>query len=260
MAEFHPLPPSSGTKWSPNFDALNKAAEERARECEPAVLPSLEHLSWKDYDRVYEPSDDTYLLLDGISLAFQSGMIPTQKHTTLEIGSGTGVPTVYLAQRLQKWSEDKDHVHHVTDINPYALEVSQATAKANSVSLILHECDLVTPLLKELENAVDIVLFNPPYVPTPDDELGSTGIECSWAGGKDGRQVINRAISQLARTLAKPNGQIFMITVDDNAPEDLAQQFANVGLNLKPWVRRRARNEYLTVQRLTWANKEPELM
>lgn len=258
MAEHHPLPPANGNKWSPCFDALNRAAEKRAKECEPAVLPNLDHLSLEDYDRVYEPSDDTYLLCDGIMLAFQTGMIPIQNYTTLEIGCGTGVPTIYLAQTLQTFGHAYDHIHHVTDINPHALKVSEATAKANNVSLKLHECDLVTPLLKVLESSVDIVLFNPPYVPTPNEEVGSTGIEASWAGGKDGRQVIDRAISQLATVLAKPNGQVFMITVDDNAPEDLAQDFAKIGLNLQPWARRRARNESLTVQRITWEKTKLE--
>ena len=41
-------------------------------------------------------------------------------------------------------------------------------------------------------NAVDLLVFNPPSVPTPNDEVGGTGISAAWAGGEDGRVVIDR--------------------------------------------------------------------
>jgi hypothetical protein len=39
-----------------------------------APLPSLDHLTFQDYQHVYEPSDDTYLLLDACSNEFGQGV------------------------------------------------------------------------------------------------------------------------------------------------------------------------------------------
>ena len=251
MTEWHPLP-SKDVRPSASFQELNKQAEIRAAACESACMPSLDHLTIKDYEQVYEPSDDTYLLIDGLQLALKEGELYKEGiYMTLELGCGTGVPTVFLAKQLLDGSSSGVHV--VTDVNSRALQVAQATAIANDVSILeAVECDLASPLLPRWKHGVDVLLFNPPYVPTPDDEVGGSGIEASWAGGLNGRVVVDRAIPQIEQLLSKPNGLAYMITVDDNLPEDLQMQFLSHGLNMIPWVRRRARNEYLTVQKLTW--------
>jgi hypothetical protein len=57
--------------------------------------------------------------------------------------------------------------------------------------------DLVTAVEQRLAQAVDVLLFNPPYVPTESDEIRGTGIEISWAGGVDGREVTDRLLPKL---------------------------------------------------------------
>ena len=60
---------------------------------------------------------------------------------------------------------------------------------------------LTRPLTSRLAHAVDILVFNPPYVPTYDDEMDGAqrdaGIAGSWAGGIDGMQVTKILLGQV---------------------------------------------------------------
>ena len=116
--------------------------------------------------------------------------------------------------------------------------------------------DLASSLVLEFSRKMDVIIFNPPYVPTPDDEVSGNGIEASWAGGERGRRVIDRAIPQIAELLS-PHGVCYMITVDDNEPEELSAVFDKLGMLMRPLVRRRAHNEYLSVQKITRKPMDP---
>lgn len=247
MTDFHPLR-SAKDDGSSSWQALDKAAERRGRTAPSAEMPTLDHASMKDFDQVYEPSDDTYLLIDGMQDDWNQNRSFYDKHfkTILEIGCGSGVPIVHLAKLLP------DATPMATDINPAALEFAKRTANENIVNnLETIQCDLASDLLPEFHHRIDAIIFNPPYVPTPDDEIAGHGIEASWAGGERGRRVIDRAIPQIAELLSQPHGVCYMITVDDNEPEEIAKQFDTLGLLMVPLVRRRARNEYLSVQKIT---------
>jgi release factor glutamine methyltransferase len=60
---------------------------------------------------------------------------------------------------------------------------------------------LATPLLPRLKNSIDVLLFNPPYVPTEQDEVdhaqSTADIQGSWAGGTDGMQVTDVLLREL---------------------------------------------------------------
>ena len=60
---------------------------------------------------------------------------------------------------------------------------------------------LLGPLSLRLQKAVDVLIFNPPYVPTDLSEAldaqDTADIQGSWAGGRDGMQVTNILLEQV---------------------------------------------------------------
>ena len=112
------------------------------------------------------------------------------------------------------------------------------------------EMDLFGGFAPHFWGSVDVLLFNPPYVPTPDDEVGGRGISAAWAGGEDGRVVIDRLLP-LVGAMLSPRGVFYLLLVEDNRPEEIAALMRErYGFHAETVARRKARNEYLSVLKL----------
>eukprot|EP00798_Chlamydomonas_sp_ICE-L_P029020 gene29020-32217_t len=92
-------------------------------------------------------------------------------------------------------------------------------------------------------------VFNPPYVPTPDEEIEMGGIATAWAGGYKGRRVIDRLLPQLADILSD-KGELFMVTVSENEPHVIIQEMSEKGFIGSVVMSRQADEESLTIVHL----------
>ena len=54
-----------------------------------------------------------------------------------------------------------------------------------------------------MKQKIDILLFNPPYVVTPTQDVDENGLSSSWAGGVDGREVMDRVFPVVPLLLSK---------------------------------------------------------
>jgi release factor glutamine methyltransferase len=207
-----------------------------------AQLPKLSHLTSKDYANVYEPAEDTYLFLDAL-LKDLPALRKLQPSICLEVGSGSGCVTCYLAGLLQQpWPT----FFLTTDINEHATVATQRTAAANKVSVDTVRTDLVRNLKEHLQGKVDVLLFNPPYVPTDPEEVGTHSIAAAWAGGIDGRQVLDRLLPSIPELLSE-KGVFYLVVVEENKPEDIKQILGGYGFSCQKLAERRAFNEQLAI-------------
>ena len=216
-----------------------------------APMPDLNHLSYKTYDNVYEPSDDSYLLMDAIHSESNFFLNHFQKQdpavTCLEIGPGTAVATITLHNTLRAVDI---HSHCImVDVNPVAASIARETCLINKVSSFdVIRGDLVSSL--RLLNNIDILVFNPPYVPTPSEEVGGDSISAAWAGGEKGREVLDRLLLEIDRLLSD-RGVFYLIAVEENDVPELTTRLAKDGFMTTVLIEKRARNELLMVLKIT---------
>jgi release factor glutamine methyltransferase len=144
-------------------------------------------------DEVYEPAEDSYLFVDNIHV--KAG------ERVLDLGTGSGVLAVSAAK------QGVDVV--AIDINPHAVRAAKANAKLNGVCerIVFFQGDLFSALRQGV--AFDVVLFNAPYLPSEAGEA-ETWIGRAWAGGADGRVVVDRFIEEVAAYL-KLGGRVLLM-------------------------------------------------
>ncbi|XP_036242015.1 methyltransferase N6AMT1 isoform X1 [Molothrus aeneus] len=206
--------------------------------------PRYEHLGPRGLFRdVYEPAEDTFLLLDALERDADS-LREARVDICLEIGSGSGVVSTFLASSIL----GPNALYICTDINPMAAYCTQETALLNNVHLQPVITDLVKGLSPRLNGKVDLLLFNPPYVVTPSEEVKSQGIEASWAGGKQGREVMDR-VFPLVPDLLSPGGLFYLVTIKENNPDEILETMKKSGLKGTRVLSRQAGQEMLTVLR-----------
>jgi release factor glutamine methyltransferase len=208
--------------------------------------PDYSHFSTSDYEKIYEPCEDTFLFLDALEadIAFLNELRPA---FVVEIGSGSGLVINFLAKHLRNSNET---AFFATDLNPTACLATQRTCLKNrNHNINILNCDLVTPLQDRLHGKIDVLLFNPPYVVTEAGELGSHGIQAAWAGGVDGREVMNR-LFPLIDNLLSPNGAFYLVCIKQNNIEQIGELFSKLGFSMKIVLNRKAGIEHLFVLKI----------
>ncbi len=85
---------------------------------------------------------------------------------------------------------------------------------------------------------------------TPSAEVGGTGISAAWAGGRDGREVLDRLLPRIPALLSA-RGVVYLLVLEENikAGQPDSLWTALPGLAATRLLARRAGPEHLSVLR-----------
>lgn len=236
--------------------------------------PSTSHV---DLDRIYEPAEDSFLFLDTLSSAAETeflkqrfasqvgGQQQRPSPLIVEIGTGSGVVLAFVTAHARVILGRADVLSLGVDINRFACEATQHTVvraceeasdgtdglkrlSGSAVFLASLNADLTTAIRP---GTVDVLIFNPPYVPTSElprrstagiggeaqtSEVDGNGFEndshllsLSYAGGTDGMEVIDKLLLQLPSLLSPARGVAYILLCKQNKPEQVLQRVRDWG-------------------------------
>jgi release factor glutamine methyltransferase len=196
----------------------------------------------KDFLNVYEPAEDTFLMIDTLNLEKESIFAHIKNKiqnnskevlNTVEVGCGSGLVSATLVKMIKEiiipdLSADFTFKHYCLDVNKDALELTKNLMK--SYSLDNHVEVLESNLFsyfqeKNIDVKFDVIVFNPPYVTTDEEEfsiaLQKKDISAAWAGGKSGSEVIYKFIENLENFITKPDTVVYLLLSEENEYEEI---------------------------------------
>lgn len=201
-------------------------------------------LSNEELKTVYEPSEDSYLLIDALEADLKI-LHAIKPRICLEIGSGSGVVITALAMALKKSHHNIQFI--AIDINPDACRVTKRTSLVNSVDIDVLQMNLLDCI--QIKYIFDIILFNPPYVVTDYEEvLDDRLVFKTWAGGKNGRQIMEQVFTTIPKILSDA-GLFYLVVIKENDPEYILSAFKKLNMSGEIVHERKVRGEHLYILR-----------
>lgn len=164
---------------------------------------------------VYEPSDDSFLLMKRAK---------DLKGSVLDVGCGSGI------QSLANASENPGNSVTGVDINPRAVECSRYNAKLNKIENAgFSQSDLFEKIPKK---TFDGIIFNPPYLPTSRQEKIKGDINHAFDGGRDGRLVVDRFLLEFEKHLSL-DGTLLLLQSSLNGLEKTERVLENQDFEMR---------------------------
>lgn len=185
----------------------------------------------REMPTVYEAAEDSRLLAESVEERIDG------TDRVLEVGVGSG----YVTGRVR---EESGARVVGCDINPDACKAAQKegieTVRAN----------LVDPFVAD---SFDVVLFNPPYLPTPPEQEWDDPLEHALSGGEDGRRLVRPFLANVGRVL-RPDGRGYLLVSSLTDIEAVSALAEDAGLSTREIAEESFPFERLVVLEITHKN------
>jgi len=179
--------------------------------------PIIDH----DYESVYSPSDDTYLLIDYFKAHIDDNYfddIPIDLiQKLLDMGTGTGIVALFF-QLIKKIIPNFKPKIYASDILKEAVIRAKINEKLNGFENEIEfiQSDLFSCFPEILKHAFDVIIFNPPYLPSSNlihEHENKARIDYSWDGGTRGNDLSLRFLDEAKNYInLHPKSRVYYIS------------------------------------------------
>lgn len=162
---------------------------------------------------VYRTEDDTQLLIQVMHRGYAEG------RQVLDLGTGSGALAIAAAQAGSASVT-------AVDLSLRSLMATKLNSWLHGVSVRVARGDLFEPVAGR---QFDLVVANPPYVPSESAELPRHRKARCWDAGPDGRELVDRICSGVTDVLS-PGGDVLLVHSELTGTERTFEAFAAAGL------------------------------
>lgn len=197
----------------------------------PVIFEDIE-LSIPDDTEIYNPAEDTYLLLNMVKDFFLTDPILIRKisqKTILEMGTGSGIGCLYLCRYCKEM--------HSIDIN---FNASRFLQQQSSKMALTHKISSINGDLLSWhrignQHKYFIAFFNPPYLPLESGEKSEFNSTREMKDGdralyseEGGFKVLKSFLTQLVSHL-EPEGHVFFVYSSLTNIGEISEWLSNLG-------------------------------
>jgi len=172
---------------------------------------------------VFAPISDSRFLADVLR---EQTVAP--RCSVLDVCTGSGILAITAALRGARTVT-------AVDVSRRALLTVRLNARLNGVTVRTVRGDLLAAVPGE---RFDVIVSNPPYVPSVEEELPGAGASRAWEGGHDGRVFLDRLIADAPEHL-RPGGTLLLVTSSILGTDRTLAACAAAGLAAEVVARRR---------------------
>lgn len=156
------------------------------------------------FEDIYSPSDDSYLITDyfkaNINENYFDGLDIKRIKNILDMGTGTGIIALFLNEIKKRVTNFSSKIF-ASDVLENAIKCAKLNEVINNLekSINFIHSDLFKSFPANLKNNFNIIIFNPPYLPSlkyNNKLLTKKDVDKSWNGGEQGFELFLEFISQ----------------------------------------------------------------
>ncbi len=193
-----------------------------------------------DHEKVYYPSQDSFLLIDyfkkKINENYFDGIELSEIENILDLGTGTGIIAIFF-QLIKSQNQSFNPRIFASDILEDAITCAKENEMLNNFNnqIIFLQSDLFKSFPDKLKSSFNIIIFNPPYLPSSEyikNGKSKQFIDYSWDGGLKGFEILIQFLKEVKAflNLGKEH-YIYCLSSSRTKIDDLTKKIIKLGYN-----------------------------